>query len=141
MFMQGPEKAPSQRQTKVSLEILALVQDFFQRESSGLSLMTITRCEVSPDMRQGTIYMTVLPVEKEQAALDFARRMRTDMRKYVMKRLPVKVIPFFEIEIDYGEKNRQHIDELLRKEKLANEEYQKKHGTKPEPTEETPTEN
>ena len=128
MFVQGPEAGPSQRQTKVSLEILSLVQDFFQRESSGLSLMTITRCEVSPDMRQGTIYMTVLPVEKEQAALDFARRMRTDMRKYVMKRLPVKVIPFFEIEIDYGEKNRQHIDDLLRQEKMANKEYQEKHA-------------
>jgi ribosome-binding factor A len=125
----NPDRAPSQRQTKVSLEILSLVQDFFQRESSGLSLMTITRCEVSPDMRQGTIYMTVLPVEKEQAALDFARRMRTEMRKYVMKRLPVKVIPFFEIEIDYGEKNRQHIDEILRKEKRSNKEYQEKHGT------------
>lgn len=130
----NPNKEPSQRQTKVSLEILALVQDFFQRESSGLSLMTITRCEVSPDMRQGTIYMTVIPVEKEQAALDFARRMRTDMRKYVMKRLPVKVIPFFEIEIDYGEKNRQHIDELLRQEKIANKEYQEKHGTVKEKT-------
>lgn len=128
MFTPSPDQGPSQRQTKVSLEILALAQDFFQRESSGLSLMTITRCEVSPDMRQGTIYMTVLPVEKEQAALDFARRMRTDMRKYVMKRLPVKVIPFFEIEIDYGEKNRQHIDDLLRKEKMANKEYQEKHA-------------
>jgi ribosome-binding factor A len=137
MFTQGPEKAPSQRQTKVSLEILALVQDFFQRESSGLSLITITRCEVSPDMRQGTIYMTVLPVEKEQAALDFARRMRTDMRKYVMKRLPVKVIPFFEIEIDYGEKNRQHIDEILRNEKQANKEYQEKHGIPEEANKET----
>ncbi len=123
MFTQGPDRAPSQRQTKVSLEILAIVQDFFQRESSGLSLITITRCEVSPDMRQGTIYMTVLPEDKEQAALDFARRMRTEMRRYVMKRLPVKVIPFFEIEIDYGEKNRQHIDELLRKEKLEHPEH------------------
>lgn len=67
--------------------------------------------------------MTVLPEDKEQAALDFARRMRTEMRRYVMKRLPVKVIPFFEIEIDYGEKNRQHIDELLRKEKLEHPEH------------------
>ena len=125
MFTQGADKGPSQRQTKVSLEILSLVQDFFQRESSGLSLMTITRCEVSPDMRQGTIYMTVLPVDKEQAALDFARRMRTEMRKYVMKRLPVKVIPFFEVEIDYGEKNRQHIDELLRNEKIKDKELGK----------------
>ncbi len=69
--------------------------------------------------------MTVLPVDKEQAALDFARRMRTDMRKYVMKRLPVKVIPFFEVEIDYGEKNRQHIDELLRNEKIKEKELGK----------------
>lgn len=132
MFTQGADKGPSQRQTKVSLEILSLVQDFFQRESSGLSLMTITRCEVSPDMRQGTIYMTVLPVEKEQAALDFARRMRTDMRKYVMKRLPVKVIPFFEVEIDYGEKNRQHIDELLRNEKIKEKELGKTETEEPE---------
>ena len=50
--------------------------------------------------------------------------MRSELRHYVMKRLPVKVIPFFEVEIDYGEKNRLHVDELLRKDKLANEAYQ-----------------
>jgi ribosome-binding factor A len=111
-------REPTQRQLKVTLEVQGLAQDFFQRESSGASMITVTRAEVSADMRHGTIFISVLPENKEAAALDFAKRMRTDLRKYVMKRLPVRVIPFFEIEIDYGEKNRRNIDDILRKEKL-----------------------
>lgn len=117
-------KAPSKRQIQFALEILAIAQDFFQRESSGASLITVTRAEVSPDMQHGTIFITAIPEEKEPAALDFAKRMRSELRHTVMKRLPVKTIPFFDVEIDYGEKNRQHVDELLRKDKLANEKYQ-----------------
>ena len=109
-------KEPSKRQTQISLEILAIAQDFFQRESSGASLITVTRAEVSADLKHGTIFITAIPESKEPAALDFAKRMRSELRHFVMKRLPVKVIPFFEVEIDYGEKNRIHIDELLRKE-------------------------
>lgn len=120
-------RPPTQRQTQISLEVLARAQDFFQRESSGASLITVTRAEVSADMRNGTIFITVLPENKEEAALDFAKRMRSELRHYVMKRLPIKVIPFFEVEIDYGEKNRLHIDDILRKEKQSNKEYQEKH--------------
>lgn len=123
-----PNKPKSERILKVEQEILGLVQDFFQRESSGLSLITVTRVDISSDMHNGTVFITVLPVDKEDAAINFAKRMRTDMRKYVMKRLPIKVIPFFEVEIDYGEKNRQHIDEILRKEKQSTKEYQEKHA-------------
>lgn len=117
-------KEPTKRQTQISLEILSIAQDFFQRESSGASLITVTRAEVSADMQHGTIFITAIPENKEPAALDFAKRMRSELRHRVMKRLPVKVIPFFEIEIDYGEKNRLHVEELLRKDKLANEAYQ-----------------
>lgn len=117
-------KTPTKRQTQISLEILSIAQDFFQRESSGLSLITVTRCEVSADMKYSTIFITAIPEDKEPAALDFAKRMRTELRHKVMKRLPVKVIPFFEIEIDYGEKNRLHVEALLRKDKEANRAYQ-----------------
>lgn len=110
-------KPLSKRQIQVSLELRSIAQDFFQRESSGLSLITVTRAEVSPDMRSGTIFITVLPEDKEEAAINFAKRMRTDLRHAIMKRMPVKVIPFLEVEIDYGEKNRQHIDSLLRESK------------------------
>jgi ribosome-binding factor A len=116
----------SQRQLQVEQQVLGITQDFFQRESSGASMITVTRTEVSRDMKHGTIFITVLPENKEDAAINFAKRMRSELRHFVMKRLPVKVIPFFEVEIDFGEKNRLHVDELLRKEKKANEEYQAK---------------
>ncbi len=116
----------SQRQLQVEQQVLGITQDFFQRESSGASMITVTRTEVSRDMKNGTIFITVLPESKEDAAINFAKRMRSELRHFVMKRLPVKVIPFFEVEIDFGEKNRLHVDELLRKEKKANEEYQAK---------------
>jgi len=110
----------SQRQLQVEQQILGITQDFFQRESSGASMITVTRAEISRDMKHGTIFITVFPENKEEAAINFAKRMRSEMRHYVMKRLPVKVIPFFETEIDYGEKNRLHVEALLRKDKLAN---------------------
>lgn len=122
----SPNKEPSKRQTQVSLQILAIAQDFFQRESSGASMITVTRTEVSADMKNGTIFITVLPESKEEAAINFAKRMRSELRHYVMKRLPIKVIPFFEVEIDYGEKNRLHVDELLRKDRLAQKTYEEK---------------
>ena len=114
----------SQRQLQIEQQVLGITQDFFQRESSGASMITVTRTDVSKDMKHGTIFISVLPENKEEAAINFAKRMRSELRHYVMKRLPVKVIPFFEVEIDYGEKNRIHVDELLRKEKQANDAYQ-----------------
>ena len=104
----------TKRQVQISLEIKAIAQDFFQRESSGASLITVTNAEVSKDMKHGTIFISVLPESKEDAAINFAKRMRSELRQTVMKRLPIKVIPFFEVEIDYGEKHRQNIDKILR---------------------------
>jgi ribosome-binding factor A len=120
----NPEKEPTKRQVQLALEIRSIAQDFFQRESSGASLITVTRAEISADMKHGTIFITAIPESKEPAALDFAKRMRSELRHNVMKRLPVKVIPFFEVEIDYGEKNRIHVDELLRKDKEAQKKYE-----------------
>lgn len=111
------EEGLSRRQIQVGLKLREIAQSFFQRESSGLSLITVTRASISPDFRSGTIFITVLPESKEQAALDFARRMRTDLRTKIKKEMQIKAIPFVEIEIDFGEKSRQHIDQLLLQDK------------------------
>jgi ribosome-binding factor A len=107
----------SERQLKVSGELKNIAADFFERESNGASLITVTRCEISRDLKYSTIFISVLPESKEEAAINFARRMRPDLKQYVKKRFKSKAIPFFEVEIDYGEKNRQHIDDLMRNER------------------------
>ena len=57
--------------------------------------------------------ISVLPREKENAAFGFIRRNLGDLRKHVKKWLKINPIPFLEVQIDEGEKNRQRIDELL----------------------------
>jgi ribosome-binding factor A len=104
----------SERNEKVSNYLKELAAQFLDRENNHTSLVTVTSCNVSPDLKRATIFITVLPDSKEHDALDFAKRKRGEMRAFFKKNMQIKVIPFIDIEIDKGEKNRQKIDELLR---------------------------
>ncbi len=104
----------TERQEKVSNFLKELTANFLARENNNTSLITVTDCSVSPDMKKASIYITVLPENREATALDFAKRKRGELREFLKKNMSTKVIPFIDIEIDRGEKNRQKIDELLR---------------------------
>lgn len=103
-----------QRNEKVANLIKELSAQFLERENNHTSLITVTSCNTSPDLKRATIFITVLPDEKEHDALDFAKRKRADLRQYLKKNMTTKIVPFIDIQIDRGEKNRQKIDELLR---------------------------
>ncbi|HPX52480.1 MAG TPA: ribosome-binding factor A [Candidatus Paceibacterota bacterium] len=107
----------TERQVKIGLQIRNIAQDFFQKESSGVSLITVTKANISRDLERSTIFITVLPENKEEQALSFARRMRTDLRTEIKNKLRIRKIPNVEIKIDDGEKARQIMDSLLRKNK------------------------
>ena len=103
------------RQDKVSSLIKNMAADFLRGESGKISLITVIKAEVSKDLKKSTIYVTIFPEDKEVAALDFLKRRRADFRDYFKKsKVNMKTIPFFDFEIDAGEKNRQRIDELSR---------------------------
>jgi len=104
-----------QRNEKLVNFIKELSANFLGRENNRTSLITVTSCTVSPDMKRATIFITVLPESKEHDALDFTKRKRGELRDYLKKNMNVKIIPFIDICIDKGEKNRQKIDELLRR--------------------------
>ena len=103
----------SLRQEKVGELLRQCAAQFLEIESNRTSLITVTRCNVSPDLKQATVFITVLPKDYEHTALDFAKRKRKDFRQYIKKHLRLKRIPFIEVKIDEGELNRQKIDELL----------------------------
>jgi ribosome-binding factor A len=104
----------SDRKEKVGNRIKELSAIFLERENNRTSLVTVTSCDCSPDLKRATIYITVLPDNMEHDALDFAKRKRGELRDFLKKNLQIKTIPFIDIAIDQGEKNRQKIDELLR---------------------------
>lgn len=86
---------------------------FIEKEAGNTSLITVTRVLLSEDNRRATIMISVLPKEKENAAYGFIKRNLGELRRQITKSLKINPIPFLEVKIDEGEKNRQKIDELL----------------------------
>ena len=103
-----------ERNEKVANNIKELSAQFLGRENNRTSLITVISCSTSPDLKKATIFITVLPTSKEDVALNFEKRNLGDLREFLKKNLPIKTIPFINVAIDQGEKNRQKIDELLR---------------------------
>lgn len=102
----------SERKEKMESEVLKMAAVFLERESDKTSLITVTKIDLSPDFKNATVYISVLPDKKEQDALNFAKRKMGDFKKYIKDNMRLKIIPFFDVELDMGEKNRQRIEEL-----------------------------
>jgi ribosome-binding factor A len=101
------------RNEKMAAMIQKLAAEFIERNSNGRSMITVTSVELSDDLKTAKILFTVLPNRAEEAAGDFLKRQRSDFRDYVKKGWEMRIIPFFDFELDKGEKHRQRIDELL----------------------------
>ncbi|MFA6269906.1 MAG: hypothetical protein WC657_01710 [Candidatus Paceibacterota bacterium] len=86
--------------------------EYFSLESNKDSLMTVTKIELLDKGRRAIVYFTTLPREKENEALEFAKRRARDFRQFVMSKKSFGFVPKIDFCIDLGELNRQRIDEL-----------------------------
>jgi len=100
------------RQDKVSEVLRELSAEFLSREAGRQSLITVTRVTVSRDLKNATIYISVFPEGSEEHALNFCKRKLSDLREYIKPKIAMKSLPYFDCEIDFGEKNRQNIDRI-----------------------------
>jgi len=100
------------RRNKLSEALREEAASFFNTNSTTQSLITVTRVIVSPDSKKATIYITVLPETQERAALSFAKRHIRDLLKDIRSHRRMGFIPNLDIDIDAGERHRQHLDEL-----------------------------
>lgn len=104
----------SDRHIKVVLLIQELAAKFIQHEANTDPLITVTSANASPDFKNVTIFITTIPDTKQEDALVFLKRSGKDMRGYIKNHTNLKVIPHLDFAIDYGERHRQHIDEIVR---------------------------
>jgi ribosome-binding factor A len=98
---------------KLKDQIHKWAAEFLQRESTGQSLITVTDVKIGNEAKEATIFFTVLPESKQEAALEFARRQLGDFRIYMNEKVKTGRMPFFHFDIDRGEKHRQRIDEII----------------------------
>lgn len=104
----------SSRDQKLKDVIKESAAEFLQREGNYTSILTVTDISLSDRGNQATIFFTVLPENKEKGALDFVKRKRAEFREFFKNKARMRALPFFDFEIDKGEKNRQKIDEISR---------------------------
>lgn len=106
----------SDRHLRVESLVREIVASYIQQEANTDPLITVTRTATSPDYRKVTIFFTTIPEgqEKEKAALAFLQRIGGDLRGHVKRKSNLKIIPFIEFSVDYGERHRQDIDEIAR---------------------------
>lgn len=102
----------NQKDEKLKDLVRKAAAEFVEKESNHTSLITITDISVSGKGRKAIILFTVLPEGKEETALDFLKRKREDFREFFKSKSRLRALPFFDFEIDKGEKNRQRIDEI-----------------------------
>jgi ribosome-binding factor A len=102
------------RHDRVRSLLTELIASFIQEEASPNPLITVTNVTTSPDYRKVTAFITTIPDGGEEHALIFLKRKAKYLRTHIKKKSNLKIIPHIDFQIDYGERHRQHIDEIAK---------------------------
>lgn len=102
----------AQKHDKLEEIIHRLAAEFIRDEASNASLLTVTRVELNPSGKDAIIYFTTLPESEEETALKFLERKSGEFKDFAKSHSRIGFLPFMRFKIDYGERNRQRLDEL-----------------------------
>lgn len=102
----------STRDEKLKELIRELAAEYFSRESNRQSMITITSVEMFGRGSKARLLVSVLPESQEEAAVSFMHRQLTGFREHVMEKARLMRVPYFEVAIDRGEKNRQRLEQI-----------------------------
>ena len=104
----------TRRQKRVSEDIAHNAALFIAREASPHSLITVTRADISPNLKNAAIFVSVMPKEKSDEAMRFLKRQRTYFHDYLKEKTVLRNVPTVDFVLDIGEANRQRVDQVLR---------------------------
>ena len=113
--MDSAHREPSRHDTRVTELIAHEAANFIARESSGQSLITVTRAILSNHADRATIYVSVFPLDQTVAALAYLSRQAGDFRAHLSKHARLHPLPYITFALDEGEQNRQRLDEIAKK--------------------------
>ena len=100
------------KKVKKAMMLTELAAEYIAREAGRETLTTPTRSDISRDRKHATIFVSVFPTDRGEHAILFLMRHKDLFRDYLKKRSRFPVLPYITFEIDYGELNRQRMDEL-----------------------------
>ncbi len=102
---------------------IAQVQELLKEELGAILLreldlpedtfVTITRADVSPNLQQAKIYISVMPEEKGPEILRILQKEVYEMQQLLNKRLNMRPVPRIEWVLEEKTKEAQEIEQLL----------------------------
>src|ERR1041385_5018556 len=84
-------------------------EEYIAREAGPQSLITVTQANLSSDIAHATVYITVFPEEKEDAALALMQRHVEEYKAFLRTRAKLPRVPHVEFKIDQGQKNFERL--------------------------------
>lgn len=102
------------REDKAASLLTDLAAKYIAREAGRSTLITPLRTDIGRDRKNATIFVSVFPTEEGQHALAFLARHKDLFRDYLKKTARLSMLPYIRFELDYGELNRQRLDEIGR---------------------------
>jgi len=103
------------RKERVISLIEHVAGDFLIREI-GLPgvLISVSRVELSKDMQNAKIFLSVFPENKGRKILKMVSDVRKDFKNFFRKRAKMKYLPSFWFVLDEQIKKQSQVEELLR---------------------------
>lgn len=91
--------------------------DIIRREVKDprIGFMSITEVDVTPDLRQARVYISVLNEEERSGTMDALTSAAAFIRHHLKPRLRMRQIPMLEFRDDRSMAYAQHITETLRR--------------------------
>jgi ribosome-binding factor A len=116
-----PEKGIRPRRVAelVQAEISRLLIHEFQDPNAGF--LTVTRVEMTADLRTATVYLSVFGPGDRRAVLDRIEKATGYLRRTLASRIKLKYNPELFFSLDPGPDHQERIDKLI--------EETKKHGS------------
>lgn len=108
----------STRSNRVAEQMKKEIADILKRKVKDprVEFVTVTDVEVTGDLQQATVYVTVLERQVKQAeALKGLEKAKGIVRSEVGKRIRLRKTPELAFQIDESIAYGNHIDDLLRK--------------------------
>jgi ribosome-binding factor A len=101
----------TRREERFKSTLEQLVAEYIETNVEN-GLVTVSALTLSPDLKKATIYITVLPEDKEVEALASLSEKKGDLRRFLGEKLKTRFTPELEIILDPGRKTRELIDQL-----------------------------
>lgn len=105
----------SQRTEQVEANLQKIIAEIISRdiELPQDHLVTVTRVSIAPDLKNATIFVSILPFDSAQDVLPLLDRQRTMIQQEMAKHVEMKSTPVLRFQLDKTNEEASEMERLI----------------------------